>query len=114
MIVLRPLLALIVALAIVPQPATAIDPGYDIWFAGQIVSVDFRRGMLVIAHGPTQTSGPALETCRLGRSSLQRVRAGMEIEAQADTHRRPWTILHLRVFEITPVKKNPLQIALRG
>jgi hypothetical protein len=33
------------------------------------------------------------------RAALDRLRPGMVVEAQADTRRRPWHILHMRIFE---------------
>ncbi len=91
--------ALAVVLATAPRPAAASEPGYQTWFAGHVLSVDPKRGTLVIARGPTQTSGPAVEVCTLSRHPLGRLRAGMQVEAQADTRKRPWRILHLRIFE---------------
>ncbi|GAC1582912.1 MAG: hypothetical protein NVS3B28_01350 [Candidatus Velthaea sp.] len=93
------ILALAFAIALPPQAAVATEPGYNIWFAGRVVSVDHLRGTLRIARGPTETAGPAIETCTMKRGSLKRIRRGMEVEAQADTHRHPWRILHLRIFE---------------
>jgi len=83
------LLTLGVFLGTLPPLAFATEPGYDMWFAGHVLSVDYRHGRLSIARGPTQTSGPAVELCTLNRKPLQRVRVGMQIEAQADTRRRP-------------------------
>jgi hypothetical protein len=100
------------SLGTVPPLASAAEPGYDIWFAGHIISVDSRHGTLTIARGPTQTSGPAVELCTLNREPLQRVRVGMEIEAQADTHRRPWRILHWRIFQMRTLRKNTAVVAL--
>ena len=93
-------LALALAGAFSPQPGLAAgEPGYNMWFAGRVVSVDRERGTLRIARGPTETGGPAVEECLLRAASLNRVRRGMDVEAQADTHRHPWRILHLRIFE---------------
>jgi hypothetical protein len=102
------LAALGLSFGVVPSGAVATEPGYNMWFAGHVLSVDFQRETFVIARGPTQTSGPAVEVCKLSRKPLRRVRVGMDVEAQADTHRRPWRILHLRVFKINMSHKNPV------
>lgn len=93
------ILALTLAVTLPPHAVRAAEPGYNIWFAGRVVSVDRTRGTLRIARGPTETAGPAIETCAMKRASLDRLRRGMDVAAQADTHRRPWRILHLRIFE---------------
>ncbi len=87
--------------------AVAAEPGYDIWFAGKIVSVDHLRGTLLIARGPTQTSGEAMEVCRLERGPLHRLRAGMIVMAQADTRSHPWRIIHLRIFKNNVDRPQP-------
>jgi hypothetical protein len=81
------------------QPAAAADQGYDIWFSGRVMSVDYRHGIVRIVRGPTETAGPGIEDCRMRRAALDRLRPGMFVEAQADTRRRPWHILHMRIFE---------------
>ncbi len=85
--------------------AAGDEPGYNIWFAGQIVSRDVQHGTLRIARGPTETAGPGIETCTMIRKSIRRLRDGMEVEAEADTRRRPWHILHMRVFVIKASRK---------
>ncbi|HEX3462720.1 MAG TPA: hypothetical protein VHS78_01535 [Candidatus Elarobacter sp.] len=97
-------LALACVLGAAPRTASATEPGYHTWFAGHIVSIDAKRGTLVIARGPTETSGPAVELCTLHHGPLKRLRAGMQVEAQADTRRHPWRILRLRIFEF---KRTP-------
>ena len=94
-------LLLVLVVAGTVAVAVAVEPGYDIWFAGKIVSVDQRHGTLLIARGPTQTSGQAIEVCRLDRGPLHRLRAGMSIMAEADTRTHPWRIIHLRIFKNT-------------
>jgi hypothetical protein len=95
--------ALLVAIGLVPTlvagPCLANEPGYDVWFAGHVISVDAHRGRMRIARGPTETSGRAVEECLVRSAALRLVRPGMMIEAQADTRRRPWRVLHLRVME---------------
>lgn len=81
------------------QPSFGAEHGYDIWFSGRVLSVDPGRGMVRIARGPTETAGPAVEVCALKRRALNRLRPGMFVEAQADTRRRPWKIIHLRIFQ---------------
>jgi len=90
-----------------PQPAAASDQGYDIWFSGRVMAVDQQRGTVRILTGPTETAGPGIEDCRLRRAALNRLRPGMLVEAEADTRRRPWHILHMRIFE----RKQRLRIA---
>jgi len=68
------------------------------WFAGRVLSVDADRGHLRVARGPTETTGRGVEDCVAAGAGLKLVRPGMLIEAQADTRRRPWRILHLRVM----------------
>ncbi|HYZ16372.1 MAG TPA: hypothetical protein VE591_08210 [Candidatus Acidoferrum sp.] len=87
------------ALVIFAQPSFGAEHGYDIWFSGRVLSVDHGRGVVRIARGPTETAGPAVEVCALKRRALNRLRPGMQVEAQADTRRRPWKILHLRIFQ---------------
>jgi len=91
--------ALLLVLASAGTSAVAAEPGYNIWFAGKIVSVDHRHGTILISRGPTQTSGQAREVCRLERGPLHRLRAGMSIMAEADTRSHPWRIIHLRIFK---------------
>lgn len=81
------------------RPCFGSEPGYDVWFAGQVLSVDAHRDRLRIARGPTETAGPAVEECVVARTNLALIRPGMLIEAQADTRRRPWRLLHLRLME---------------
>jgi len=83
------------ALVISLQRPAVAQEGYDVWFSGRVLSVDYQRG---IARGPTETAGPGIEDCRMRRAALDRLRPGMLVEAQADTRRRPWHILHLRIF----------------
>jgi len=85
--------------ALATRPCFASDRGYDVWFAGHVLSVDAHRGRLRIARGPTETAGRGIEECVVPGAALRLVRPGMGIEAQADTRRRPWRILHLRVME---------------
>jgi hypothetical protein len=96
-----------VVATLVASPCRANEPGYDVWFAGHVVSVDAHRGRMRIARGPTETSGRAVEECVVGGPALRLVRPGMLIEAQADTRRRPWRVLHLRVME----RRAPAQSA---
>ncbi len=105
------LAAALLCCATAPAAVTAEQPGYNIWFAGEVVSVDAMHGTVHIARGPTETSPPAIETCTILRQPLQRLRAGMEVEAQADTRRRPWRILHLRIFNIKAVRRPLPEIA---
>lgn len=93
------LAALGVVATLVTGPCRANEPGYDVWFAGNVLSVDQHRGRMRIARGPTETSGRAVEECVVRGAALRLVRPGMLIEAQADTRRRPWRLLHLRVME---------------
>jgi hypothetical protein len=88
-----------VVATLVASVCRANEPGYDVWFAGHVVSVDPHRGRMRIARGPTETSGRAVEECVVGGPALRLIRPGMLIEAQADTRRRPWRVLHLRVME---------------
>ena len=87
------------ALLMLAQPAVGSDRGYEIWFSGRVLSVDHHRGMVRIARGPIETAGPAVEECEIRRGALDRLRPGTVVEAQADTRRRPWHILHMRIFE---------------
>jgi hypothetical protein len=91
----------------VAGPCLANEPGYDVWFAGHVLSVDRHRGRMRIARGPTETSGRAIEECQMGGPALRLVRPGMLIEAQADTRRRPWRVLHLRVMEHRAAPHGP-------
>jgi hypothetical protein len=84
--------------------ALANGRGYDIWFSGHVLSVDLRQSLVRIARGPTETAEAGIEDCILPRGALMALRPGMEIEAEADTRRRPWTILHLRIVGRT---RNP-------
>ena len=102
--------ALLLALASAGTCAFAAEPGYDIWFAGKIVSVDHRHGTLLISRGPTQTSGQAIEVCRLERGPLHRLRAGMSVMAEADTRSHPWRIIHLRIFKNTVDRPRQLSV----
>jgi len=86
------------ALVISLQRPAVAQEGYDVWFSGRVLSVDYQRGTFRIARGPTETAGPGIEDCRMRRAALDRLRPGMLVEAQADTRRRPWHILHLRIF----------------
>lgn len=100
-LLIAPVLCAFLAFA---APARAGELGYAIWFSGQVLTVDRHRGTLRVAHGPTETAGAGVEECLLTRRALKHLRPGMEIEAQADTRHRPWSILHLRIFEpiVTP------------
>lgn len=100
--------AIILSFGFLLTRAAADEPGYNMWFAGQIVSLDARRGTLRIARGPTETAGPGIETCTMIGRPLRRLRDGMEVEAEADTRRRPWRILHMRVFEFKALRKTSL------
>jgi hypothetical protein len=93
--------ALMIAAAFlaVTQPPAATDRGYDVWFSGRILSVDQRHGTVRIARGPTETASAAVEECGIRRGALARLRPGLVVEAQADTRRHPWHILHMRIFE---------------
>ena len=92
------LVASAVVATLVASPCRANEPGYDVWFAGNVLSVDQHRGRMRIARGPTETSGAAVEECTVTRAALKLIRPGMLIQAQADTRRRPWRVLHLRVM----------------
>jgi hypothetical protein len=84
---------------LVGRPCLGSEPGYDVWFAGRVLSVDPHRERVRIARGPTETAGRGVEECVVAGTDLRLVRPGMLIEAQADTRRRPWRLLHLRVME---------------
>jgi hypothetical protein len=86
------------ALTLFALPLVEADKGSDIWFSGRVLSLDQHRGVVRIARGPTETAGPAVEDCAIAQGALRSLRPGMVIEAQADTRRRPWRILHLRIF----------------
>jgi hypothetical protein len=87
------------AMLLLAQPSIGAEAGYDIWFSGRVLSIDHQRELVRIARGPTETAGPAIEVCALKRQALNRLQPGMVVEAQADTRRRPWKILHLRIFQ---------------
>lgn len=94
--------ALALAASVVPmlaQPAVAAEPGYDVWFAGVILAVDTHSGHLRIARGPIETAGRRVEECVVNAADSVAVRPGMLVEAQADTRRHPWRVLHLRVMQ---------------
>jgi hypothetical protein len=93
-------LAMMIAAAFlaVTQPPAASERGYDVWFSGRVLSIDRQHGTVRIARGPTETASPAVEECGIRRGALDRLRPGMVVEAQADTRRRPWHILHMRIF----------------
>jgi hypothetical protein len=92
--------------ALTAFPCLGSERGYNIWFAGQVLSVDAHRGRLRIARGPTETAGRGIEECVVTGANLKLVRPGMRIEAQADTRRRPWRVLHLRVMRRTNVQPS--------
>lgn len=81
------------------RPSVASERGYDLWFAGVVVAVDVRHGRLRIARGPIETAGRRVEECIVAGANLDVIRPGMLVEAQADTRRRPWRVLHLRVMQ---------------
>ena len=87
------------AMAVTFSPAAAGERGYDMWFAGTVLSVDALHGRLTVRRGPIETAGPAVEDCIVTTAALRSVRSGMSIMAEADTRRRPWKVLHLRIFE---------------
>jgi hypothetical protein len=87
------------AFLVVTQPPAGSGRGYDVWFSGRVLSIDRQHGTVRIARGPTETASPAIEECGIRRGALYRLRPGMVVEAQADTRRRPWHILHMRIFE---------------
>ena len=97
-----PLRAMLAAAACIgtlsTSPCLASERGYDVWFAGQVISVDPRQQRLRIARGPTETAGRGVEDCVAVGADLKLLHAGMLVQAQADTRRRPWKILHLRVM----------------
>jgi hypothetical protein len=88
------------------RPCLGAERGYDVWFAGRVLTVDAHRGRLRIARGPTETEGRGIEECVVAHADLRLVRPGMQIVAQADTRRRPWRILHLRVMERKSTRPN--------
>jgi hypothetical protein len=88
------------------RPSLGAEPGYDVWFAGRVLAVDADRGRLRIARGPTETEGRGIEECVVAHADLKLVRPGMQVVAQADTRRRPWRILHLRVIEHKGTRPN--------
>lgn len=101
---LRALLALGFGIAtLTARPCFGSEHGYEVWFAGQVLSVDAQGGRLRVARGPTETEGRGIEECVAKGTGLRFVRPGMQIEAQADTRHRPWRILHLRVMR----RNNP-------
>ncbi len=77
----------------------ARDHGYDIWFAGRVLAVDARTGLVRIARGPTETQDAAIIECSIARRALRHVWRGMEVEVEADTRSEPWHILRLRPLE---------------
>jgi hypothetical protein len=89
--------------ALTARPSFGSERGYEVWFAGQVLSVDAQGGRLRVARGPTETEGRGIEECVAAGAGLRFVRPGMHIEAQADTRHRPWRILHLRVMR----RQNP-------
>ena len=89
------------------RPCLGSEAGYEEWFAGRILAVDAHSGRLRIARGPTETAGRGIEECVVPRTDLRLVRPGMQVEAQADTRRRPWRILHLRVMELRRAQPEP-------
>lgn len=102
------LMIAILAIAAAFSPAAARERGSDIWFAGTVLSVDAPHGRLKVMRGPIETAGPAVEDCVVTNAALKSVRSGMSIMAQADTRRRPWRVLHLRIFERRPpIQKEP-------
>jgi len=108
-VAIKTALALLACLACLPlacESTRASDRGYDIWFSGQIVSIDAPRRRLRIARGPTETAGRAVEECIANAADLRRVRPGMRVEAQADTRRRPWILLHLREMQLRTTRPN--------
>ena len=94
-------------------PGVAHDAaGYEIWFAGKVLSVDIRGGRLRVAHGPTETLGRGVEDCVLRGPGLAHLHAGMEILAQVDSRRHPWRVLHLRVlYEVRPAPSEQKIVA---
>ncbi|HEY0798179.1 MAG TPA: hypothetical protein VGD50_03460, partial [Candidatus Baltobacteraceae bacterium] len=109
---LRSALAFAALACMCTKPAFASDRGYDIWFSGRVLSVDQHHDSLRVARGPTETAAPGVENCVVRQRALQVLRPGMEIEAEADTRRRPWNILHLHIFEI--VKHRPVPVEHRS
>jgi hypothetical protein len=97
-LVCRILASVAFAATLSAQPCAASERGYDVWFAGQVLAVDAHRERLRIARGPIETAGRGIEECVVVGAALKQLRPGMLIEAQADTRRRPWRILHLRVM----------------
>ena len=103
-----------VAAMLAARPALGGEPGYDVWFAGRILSVDVHRERVRIARGPTETAGRGIEECVMAADGLKRIRPGMMVEAQADTRRRPWRLLHLRVMHRkSQAPGAPATVALR-
>ncbi|HTD37558.1 MAG TPA: hypothetical protein VK669_08580 [Candidatus Limnocylindrales bacterium] len=97
-LVRRTLASVAFAATLSASPCAASERGYDVWFAGQVLAVDAHHERLRIARGPTETAGRGIEECVVVGAALKQLRPGMLIEAQADTRRRPWRILHLRVM----------------
>jgi|GEM_PF-4224837 len=93
-------LACLACLPLVSASARASERGYDIWFSGQVVSIDAPRRRLRIARGPTETADRAIEECIASAADLRRVKPGMHVEAQADTRRRPWILLQLHEMQL--------------
>ena len=104
----RALVAALVCLTpLIACPCLGSESGYAEWFAGRILTVDAHSGRLRIARGPTETAGRGIEECVVPGANLRLVRPGMQVEAQADTRRRPWRILHLRVMERRRAQPEP-------
>jgi hypothetical protein len=80
----------------------ASSQGYHMWFLGEIVGINAKHGIILIARGPTETAGPAIVNCLLPHRALRHISEGMQVDAQADTRRTPWRILHLRVLHSFP------------
>jgi len=100
-------LAAVASVALLGAPALGSERGYELWFSGHVLHVDDRRGTVRIARGPTETAGPGIEDCVMPGPRLRQVRPGMDVFVQADTRRRPWRILHLRVYRYKVTPRNP-------
>jgi hypothetical protein len=101
------LCALCAGTATAPRPGAASEAGYAIWVAGKVLDVDARHGRLRVLHGPTETAGAGVEECFVPGPALERIRPGMEIEAQVDSRRHPWRVLHLHVMLRTSPRRSP-------
>ena len=99
--------------AVGTAPLAAKEPGYNISFAGRVVAVDLQHGTLRIARGPTETAGPAIEECTVPAADLKRIRVGMNIEAMADTRKRPWRLIKLRIFQVKAARSMPDGVSQR-